>query len=697
MVGKTILIVDDEAPIREMIAVALEMAGYECLEAENTQQAHAVIVDRKPDLILLDWMLPGTSGIELARRLKRDELTVDIPIIMLTAKGEEDNKIQGLEVGADDYITKPFSPRELVARLKAVLRRTGPGDSEAPIEVGGLLLDPISHRVTIDGKPAEMGPTEYRLLQFFMTHQERAYTRGQLLDQVWGGNVYVEERTVDVHIRRLRKALGEVYENLVQTVRGTGYRFSTKSCPRSRPPSGRSRFPWTVRDGPPLDRMQSVVNQDWRGALIRHLLLVLAASLVLGVVSGHYGWALALGLALYLGWTLWQLLRLHQWLRNHQPDEPPPDSYGLWGEVFDNIYHLQRRNQRARGRLQAVIDRIQESTAALRDAVIMLDSDGNLEWWNLAAENLLGLKTPQDGGQPVSNLIRHPRFKEYFDQEDYREPLEIPSPINERLRLQFHITLYGNREHLMLVRDVTRVHQLEQMRKDFVANVSHELRTPLTVIAGYLETLLDNVEDVNPRWLRALQQMQQQAGRMQNLLNDLLLLAKLEATDYPGDNKPVAVDALLASIRNDAQALSAGRNHRISLDAAPAVQLKGSEAELRSAFSNLVFNAVKYTPDEGEIRIRWWADEQGAHLSVQDTGIGVDPKHLPRLTERFYRVDSSRASNTGGTGLGLAIVKHVLIRHRARLEISSVPGKGSTFTCHFAPAQVAEAERKAPK
>ena len=205
MVGKTILIVDDEAPIREMIAVALEMAGYECLEAENTQQAHAVIVDRKPDLILLDWMLPGTSGIELARRLKRDELTVDIPIIMLTAKGE------------------------LVARLKAVLRRTGPGDSEAPIEVGGLLLDPISHRVTIDGKPAEMGPTEYRLLQFFMTHQERAYTRGQLLDQVWGGNVYVEERTVDVHIRRLRKALGEVYENQVQTVRGTGYRFSPKS------------------------------------------------------------------------------------------------------------------------------------------------------------------------------------------------------------------------------------------------------------------------------------------------------------------------------------------------------------------------------------------------------------------------------------------------------------------------------------
>ena len=430
------------------------------------------------------------------------------------------------------------------------------------------------------------------------------------------------------------------------------------------------------------------MNQNWHSTLIRHLLLLVTACLLIGLVSGYYGWSLAAGVTLYLGWTLKQLLRLHDWLRNHQPDEAPPDGYGLWGEVFDSIYHLQRRDQRVRGRLQAVIDRVQESTAALKDAVVMLDSDGNLEWWNRAAETLLGLKTPQDSGQPVTNLVRHPRFKEYFEQDNYAEPLDIPSPVNDHLRIQLYITRYGNNEHLMLVRDVTRLHQLEQMRKDFIANVSHELRTPLTVICGYLETLLDNVDDVNPRWKRPLSQMQQQGERMQTLLNDLLLLAKLEATDYPSDNQPVPIDSLLRTIKNDAQALSGQRNQTITLDVEADVALKGSETELRSAFSNLVFNAVKYTQDGGHIRIRWWSDGSGAHLSVQDSGVGIDSKHLPRLTERFYRVDSSRNASTGGTGLGLAIVKHVLLRHRARLEISSVLGHGSTFTCHFPPVQV---------
>lgn len=229
MSEKKVLIVDDEPSIREMIAVALEMAGYECMEADNARDAYADVVDNRPDMILLDWMLPETSGIELARRLKRDPATAEIPIIMITAKTEEDNKVQGLEVGADDYITKPFSPRELVARLRAVLRRTTQA-TEEPINIEGLELDPVCHRVSSHEKPLNMGPTEYKLLQFFMTHQDRVYSRSQLLDLVWGGNVYVEERTVDVHIRRLRKALGEAHDHLVQTVRGAGYRFSTKSA-----------------------------------------------------------------------------------------------------------------------------------------------------------------------------------------------------------------------------------------------------------------------------------------------------------------------------------------------------------------------------------------------------------------------------------------------------------------------------------
>jgi two-component system phosphate regulon response regulator PhoB len=230
MAVKTILIVDDEAPIRDMLKVALEMAGYECFEADCSKMAHSIVIDQHPDLILLDWMLPGTSGIELARRLKHDEATASIPIIMLTAKGEEDNKIQGLEIGADDYITKPFSPRELIARLKAVLRRTELLDYQAePIVVGGLSLDPASHRVSLNETALKIGPTEYRLLEFFLTHQERVYSRSQLLDHVWGGNVYAEERTVDVHIRRLRKAIGsDGHDRFIQTVRGSGYRFSSK-------------------------------------------------------------------------------------------------------------------------------------------------------------------------------------------------------------------------------------------------------------------------------------------------------------------------------------------------------------------------------------------------------------------------------------------------------------------------------------
>jgi two-component system phosphate regulon response regulator PhoB len=223
----SVLIVDDEAAIRDMVAAALEVAGFRCLRAENARTAYALIVDEKPDLVLLDWMMPEVSGIEFLRRLRRDERSAELPVILLTAKAEEDNLVQGLDAGADDYVTKPFSPRELIARVRALLRRRDLGQQDAPIRVQGLIYDPVSHHVSIHGQAVAMGPTEFRLLGFFLTHQDRVYSRDQILNHVWGGNVYMDERTVDVHIRRLRKALGD-HDRLVQTVRGAGYRFSEK-------------------------------------------------------------------------------------------------------------------------------------------------------------------------------------------------------------------------------------------------------------------------------------------------------------------------------------------------------------------------------------------------------------------------------------------------------------------------------------
>lgn len=227
MPNQKILIVDDEIAIRDMLTMALEAGGYSIIQAENAREAYTLIIDQTPDLVLLDWMMSGTSGLELLRRLKKNELTEKLPVIMLTAKTEEDDTITGLEAGADDYLVKPFSPRELVSRVKAVLRRSEREDSTGPIEIEGLLFDPIGHRVSIDNKIINLGPTEYRLLEFFLTHQERVYTRDQILNFVWGGNVYIDERTVDVHIRRLRKAISiKGHDRFVQTVRGAGYRFS---------------------------------------------------------------------------------------------------------------------------------------------------------------------------------------------------------------------------------------------------------------------------------------------------------------------------------------------------------------------------------------------------------------------------------------------------------------------------------------
>ncbi|GAA6134516.1 phosphate regulon sensor histidine kinase PhoR [Oceaniserpentilla sp. 4NH20-0058] len=421
------------------------------------------------------------------------------------------------------------------------------------------------------------------------------------------------------------------------------------------------------------------MKHDWRSA-IRRLIFSLALAFVVGWLFNKLTLAIMLTLAVYLTWHLHQLYKLQQWLTSRGADEPPT-SHGLWGSIFDDVYRLQHRHQKSKNKLKAMLKRVQDSTSALKDGVLMVDSHGNLEWWNQAANALLGLQNSKDIGQPITNLVRNPDFKAYFEKAHYESPLEMASPINHDAVLQFHITLFGRKDRLIVCRDISHLHQLEAMRQDFVANASHELRTPLTVISGYLETFIEYKETLPARWGRALTQMHEQSQRMQNLINDLLVLSRLETSNAP-DQTQVNIPNLLSALVADAKSLSGDKQHNILLECED-VSLIGTDTELSSAFGNLIFNAVKYTPASGEINVKWWQDTTGLHLEVKDNGLGIDHKHIPRLTERFYRADPSRHSDTGGTGLGLAIVKHTLLRHDGHLHISSVLGKGSCFTCHF--------------
>ena len=412
-------------------------------------------------------------------------------------------------------------------------------------------------------------------------------------------------------------------------------------------------------------------------AELKRLAVIFSIAVIIGLLVDQLAWTLVLFASWYIGWSLWQMLRLNIWLTGNRKRQPP-EATGLWGEVFDAIYHLQRRQKREKKNLQAVINRVQETTSALKDGVILLDWRGYLDWWNPAAQRLLGFYN-SDQGQSVINFIRHPRFVDYFETGDYAEPLDIPSPRFPDKRLQFQITRFGKNERLIVVRDITQIYHLEQMRKDFVANVSHELRTPLTVISGYLETMADN--NTIPTWSKPLEQMQQQSKRMSLLINDLIMLSKLETTDTGFNQKRVELEPLLQTVKSEAAILSAEKNQTLTLECTAKLSILGNEKELHSAFSNLVVNAVKYTPEGGKIAMRLWRSGPRIYYSVSDNGVGFDAKHIPHLTERFYRVDASRNSGTGGTGLGLAIVKHVLLRHDAELQISSEVGKGSVFTC----------------
>ncbi len=426
------------------------------------------------------------------------------------------------------------------------------------------------------------------------------------------------------------------------------------------------------------------MTQDWRLEINRIALVLLAGGLC-GLLFGNLFLFLFLALALLLIYFLLQLRKLDAWLQDLQLDSQsaPPESTGYWGVLTDRLFQLHRDGIKAKTELEHILSRAQKSVAALDFGVILIDSKSRLEWWNTKAETLLGVRFPQDRGQNAGNLIRDPGFTRYFSRASYTEPLVITSPRNSSIMLEFSITLFGENEKLMIVRDITQVYRLEMMRKDFVGNVSHELRTPITVISGYLENLLDSYPGLEPKWRKALEQMHQQSQRVENILRDLLILSRLETRAISLDQTQVKLGELLNEIRNDTANIFEEKNHTITVECDPDITLKADRGELYSAISNLSINAAKYTPAGGTIVLRARHVAGGIDVSVSDNGIGIASQHIPRLTERFYRVDVSRSSSTGGTGLGLAIVKHILARHGANLHIDSELDVGSTFTCRF--------------
>ena len=393
--------------------------------------------------------------------------------------------------------------------------------------------------------------------------------------------------------------------------------------------------------------------------------------------STHTGIAAA-AIGVVLFWSQ-QTLRLERWLRD--TSVAPPDIPGIWGDIVARIYKQQRDANSTQERLQSTVDYLLESFAAMRDGVVIVESSGAIRWCNEAAQKLLGLRYPDDTGQAITNLVREPEFSDYLDKQEFADPLVFESGGAMKSHLQLVVTRFAEGDTLLFVRDVSDVVRTEQMRSDFVGNVSHELRTPLTVIAGYLGTILGDAQSLPAPYVKAMEQMQGQADRMESLLKDLLWLSRIESAQRMEKSEWVDIGALLEELQQEVYNLYP--DNPLQLDISCTDKIRGDYRELYSAVSNLVFNAYKYSPDDGRVYASWCNGAGGCELAVRDEGIGIDASHFPRLTERFYRVDDSRSSSTGGTGLGLAIVKHVAAAHGAQLKIDSKLGQGSTFTLQF--------------
>lgn len=413
---------------------------------------------------------------------------------------------------------------------------------------------------------------------------------------------------------------------------------------------------------------------SWK-RLLFELILCCIPAFILGAIFGHLPWFLLTAVTGLLVWHFWNLLRLSWWLWVDRSMTPPPGS-GSWEPLLYGLHQMQMRNKKRRRELGSLIKRFRSGAESLPDAVVLTTEEGAIFWCNGLAQQLLGLRWPDDNGQNILNLLRYPEFARYLKARDFTRPHNLV--LNNSRHLEIRVMPYSDKQWLMVARDVTQMHQLEGARRNFFANVSHELRTPLTVLQGYLEMMQEQTLEGAPRE-KALHTMREQTHRMEGLVRQLLTLSRIEAAPTLALNDTIDVPMMLRLLEREAQTLSHGR-HQLHFEVDNGLKVRGSEDELRSAISNLVYNAVNHTPEGTAIKVRWQRVATGAEFSVDDDGPGIAPEHIPRLTERFYRVDKARSRQTGGSGLGLAIVKHAINHHESKLEITSTPGKSTRFS-----------------
>ncbi|WP_076540346.1 phosphate regulon sensor histidine kinase PhoR [Shewanella sp. UCD-KL21] len=411
--------------------------------------------------------------------------------------------------------------------------------------------------------------------------------------------------------------------------------------------------------------------------LLLRLVGILLIFAIIGMIINQVYMSIIVGCIALLGWHYRQITRLNYWLWKDRKLTPPQGT-GSWEGIFNGIYRLQGKNRRRVGQLASILGRFRQGAEALPDAAVVLDSEHNILWCNKLAQLLLGFVWPQDSGQRIDNLIRHPDFSAYIKSGKFNEPLELPSPLTDQRLLEIRLMSYGDRQMLLIARDITRINQLEGMRKEFVANVSHELKTPLTVLQGYLE-IMQSMEEPDSMNHKPLKLMQQQTRRMQSMVEQLLVLSRIEDGADIDLEKTINMQVMLDILKDEASALAMDQ-YQLEFICEDNLNCHGNEVQLRSACTNLISNAIRYTEPGGKITIRWELVPSGAKFSVTDTGLGIAPHHISRLTERFYRVDNARSSKTGGSGLGLAIVKHALNHHYSELAISSELEKGSCFS-----------------